>query len=118
MLSSPNRLRDSNAIRRAMRGASAGHAAVVVHLVHRPADAALTQPRIAVVASKSVGNSVVRHTAARRLRHIAREFVASLPADVDVVIRARAAIVDTSYEELRGAVESCIRRAMKKADRP
>lgn len=118
MLSSPNRLRDSNAIRRAMRGASAGHAAVVVHMVHRPADAELSEPRVAVVASKAVGNSVVRHTAARRLRHIARELLGTLPADADIVIRARAAIVDVPYAELRAAVESCLRRAVKKADRP
>jgi ribonuclease P protein component len=45
-------------------------------------------PRVGLVVSKAVGGSVVRHRVARRLRHVLRDRISSLPAGSQVVIRA------------------------------
>jgi ribonuclease P protein component len=44
--------------------------------------------RAGLVVSKAVGGSVVRHRTARRLRHLLRERVATLPAGARLVVRA------------------------------
>ena len=45
-------------------------------------------PRAGLVVSKAVGGSVVRSTVSRRLRHLLRERLASLPPGTRVVVRA------------------------------
>lgn len=45
-------------------------------------------PRAGLVVSKAVGDSVTRHRTSRRLRHLLRDRMASLPAGVRVVVRA------------------------------
>lgn len=66
-------------------------------------------PRIGLVVSKAVGNSVQRHRVSRRLRHAARNVLDDLePAD-RVVIRAlpssRHAISPRLEQELRTALQ-------------
>ena len=94
---------------------------VVVHVVIRSTDPAtadlINGPRVGVVCSKSVGNSVVRHTVARHLRHVAKEVVDDLPRSVDVVIRARPAAADASHRALAEAVTYCTNKAYGKARR-
>ena len=46
-------------------------------------------PRIGLVVAKSVGNAVVRHRVARRLRHVARTALVELDPVDRIVIRAR-----------------------------
>lgn len=59
--------------------------------VHDPA-------RVGFVVSKAVGGSVVRHRVARRLRHVLRERLDSLPAGTRLVVRAlpRSATADSA----------------------
>jgi ribonuclease P protein component len=45
-------------------------------------------PRIGLVVSKAVGNSVIRHRAARRIRGAVTPLVATLPPGTLVVVRA------------------------------
>lgn len=45
-------------------------------------------PKVGFIVSKAVGNAVVRHRVARRLRHLMRERLDRLPPDAAVVIRA------------------------------
>ena len=56
--------------------------------------------RIGFVVSKAVGNSVVRNRVQRRLRHLAREHLASLPGSAVLVVRALPAAAAASGAEL------------------
>lgn len=126
--------RDFRAVARG--GARAGSAAVVVSVLLRPdpgrdqrgpgsPDASGEQPgwRCGLIVSKAVGNAVVRHRTARRLRHtvleLLREEPALLPGDqqADLVIRALPAVAEAEYAALREEVRSGIRRAAQKAHR-
>ncbi|MDO4911802.1 MAG: ribonuclease P protein component [Corynebacterium sp.] len=68
------------------------------------AEASIVQmggPRFGFVISKKVGNSVVRHSLARKLRHICRDYVDILPKECSLVIRALPKAADVSSHELR-----------------
>lgn len=121
MLPASQRLRHRSDFRAAIRGATSGTKLVVVHVVIRSTDPAtadlINGPRVGVVCSKSVGNSVVRHTVARHLRHVSKEVVDDLPRSVDVVIRARPAAADASHRALAEAVTYCTNKAYGKARR-
>ena len=78
----------------------------------RPADEpAVTPPlpRVGVVASiAAVGAAVARNRAKRRLREIFRRHQDSLPRDCDLLLVARAAVVNWPFAELdRKFVEAC-----------
>ncbi|MFL0181549.1 MULTISPECIES: ribonuclease P protein component [unclassified Mycobacterium] len=45
-------------------------------------------PRVGLIIAKSVGSAVDRHRVARRLRHVAREVLADLEPQEQLVIRA------------------------------
>ena len=86
---------------------------LVVHTLRHTAED--DGPRVGLVVSKSVGNAVVRHRVARRLRHVARSIINDLqPAD-RLVIRAlpgsRYAVSAQLEQELRTA----LRRARSKS---
>jgi ribonuclease P protein component len=57
-------------------------------------------PRVGFVVSKAVGNAVVRNRVKRRLRHLAREHVSSLPGSAVLVVRALPAAADAASAEL------------------
>ncbi|MGV0335644.1 ribonuclease P protein component [uncultured Corynebacterium sp.] len=121
MLPASQRLRHRSDFRAAIRGATSGIKLLVVHVVIRSTDPAtadlINGPRVGVVCSKSVGNSVVRHTVARHLRHVVKEVVDDLPRNVDLVIRARPAAADASHSALAEAVTYCTNKAYGKARR-
>lgn len=110
------------------RGIRVGRKTVVLHILDRAfhnsdvegfdqADANLARwggPRIGLVVSKAVGNSVVRHRVSRQLRHIAYEYVCNLPATYDVVIRALPSSANSSSEELAKDVQSALASASRK----
>jgi ribonuclease P protein component len=66
--------------------------------------------RIGFVVSKAVGNAVVRNRVQRRLRHLAREHLASLPGSAVLVIRALPASAEASYAELAQDLSRCLGR--------
>ncbi len=81
---------------------------IVVH-ARRCNDSGDGGPRVGLVVSKAVGNSVQRHRVSRQLRHVARAVLDDLnPAD-RVVIRAlpssRHAISARLEQQLRVALE-------------
>ena len=123
MLPAPHRLTSSQDFTAVMRqGSRAGSSTVVVSVrtLLRP-----TGPswRCGFIVSKAVGNAVVRHRTTRRLRHIVAELMQSPPptlppgAGVDITVRALAEAPETGHARLRADVESCLRRALKKAQR-
>ena len=110
MLTRSHRLTDSDSFRTAVRrGGRAGSRTLVVHLVPG------TEPgpaRVGFVVSKAVGPAVVRNRVKRRLRHLAREHVTSLPGSAVLVVRALPEAASASYSELGADLERCLDRAL------
>jgi ribonuclease P protein component len=73
-------------------------------------------PRVGFVVSKAVGPSVTRNKVVRRLRHLARERTACLPAHGMLVVRALPAAADASYDELSGELDRCLAKLGVSAD--
>ena len=110
MLPREHRLTDASSFRTAVReGRRAGKRTLVVHLGH---GATTAPPRVGLVVSRAVGNAVVRNRVKRRLRHLARERVPSLPGSALVVVRALPAAGAASYAELAGDLDGCLRRVL------
>jgi ribonuclease P protein component len=118
VLAAEHRLRDREAFRRTVRsGRRAGGAALVVHLL---VDGSLTQgsePRVGFVVSKAVGNAVVRNRVRRRLRHLVRANLSSLPAGSELVVRALPAAAGMTSTELAVEVSRCLQRVRRTAAR-
>ena len=109
MLSSAHRLSDGASFQTAVRnGRRAGSRTLVVHLAVPDRDG--DDPLVGFVVSKAVGNAVVRNRVKRRLRHLAREHLASLPGSAVLVIRALPASAEASYAELATDLSRCLGR--------
>ena len=69
-------------------------------------------PKLGLIISKSVGNSVVRHRIARQIRHASFNYLSLLPTGSLLVIRAMKSSNDaftetkTLYEKLIGATNN------------
>ncbi|MDF1604458.1 ribonuclease P protein component [Nocardioides sp. YIM 152315] len=108
MLSSAHRLTDGPSFQRAVRtGRKAGSRTLVVHLADDPDG---SEARVGFVVSKAVGNAVVRNRVKRRLRHQAREHLASLPGSAVLVVRALPGAAGSSSSELQGDLARCLSR--------
>ncbi|RYP83776.1 ribonuclease P protein component [Nocardioides guangzhouensis] len=108
MLPRAHRLTAGGDFRRATReGRRAGCTTLVVHLLVTPG----TDPaRVGFVVSKAVGNAVTRNRVQRRLRHLAREHLASLPGSAVLVVRALPPAAVASYAELGADLDRCLGR--------
>jgi len=102
----------ASVIRRGRRG---GRARLVVHL-HSAEDSSEhgVAPRAGFVVSKAVGNSVVRHRVARRLRHLVRDRLAGLPAESLLVVRALPPAASATSAELGEDLDAGLRSALRK----
>ncbi|MEV4238516.1 MULTISPECIES: ribonuclease P protein component [unclassified Nocardia] len=129
MLPEPYRLHHrADFSRTVRRGQRIGRRDLVVHvLVHgydgsmgasgRRSDAAgagslvrVGGPRFGLIVSKAVGNAVIRHRVARRLRHMCGQVIAELPADADIVIRALPGAATTDSTELLRQLRGALRK--------
>ncbi|KQY57429.1 MULTISPECIES: ribonuclease P protein component [unclassified Nocardioides] len=99
MLPREHRLTTGADFRSASRnGRRAGSRTLVVHLwVDDATDAPV---RVGFVVSKAVGNAVIRNRVKRRLRHLVREQLSSLPDFGVLVVRALPASAEASYADL------------------
>ncbi|GLZ37385.1 ribonuclease P protein component [Actinokineospora sp. NBRC 105648] len=102
-------------------GRRAGRPRLVVHAVTDrvraaplEADSTVTRspvpPRVGFVVSKAVGNAVVRHRVARRLRHVARDRIGTLLPGSTLVVRALPRAATATSAELDQDFEAAIRR--------
>ena len=110
MLPPEHRLTDGESFRLAVRrGRRAGRRTLVVHLgtSEEPAPA-----RVGLVVSKAVGGAVVRNRVKRRLRHLAREHVSSLPGSAVLVLRALPPSAEASWDELGDDLAASLRRVL------
>jgi ribonuclease P protein component len=88
-------------------GKSVHHPLVV--LVYSESDQ--PQPRVAAVASKAVGNAVVRNFIKRRLKSCLARYTARIKKNSDLVFFARREINHAGFEEICVAIENLLTRA-------
>jgi ribonuclease P protein component len=58
-------------------------------------------PRLGLSVSRKVGKAVTRNTVRRRLREVFGLCVPDVPGDLDLVVSARPAAANATFEELR-----------------
>lgn len=115
MLPAEHRLTDGRLFRAASRhGSRCGSRTLVAHLwVEAPAG----PPRVGLVVARTVGNAVVRNRVKRRLRHLAREHVSSLPGSCVLVVRALPAAGTASASALAVDLDHCLSRLLAREAR-
>jgi len=102
------RLTRSTDFKRVRRnGKSYAHPLVV--LVALPGEEA--RLRIGVTAGRSVGKAVKRNRAKRLLRSAMAAFIPELPPGWDLILIARPAILQTSFQQVRQAIAELLGRA-------
>jgi ribonuclease P protein component len=74
------------------------------------AEAPAPSVRAGFVVSKAVGNSVVRHRVARRLRHLVAARLGTLPAGATLVVRALPPAATASSAELGADLDGALKR--------
>jgi ribonuclease P protein component len=97
------------------RGRRAACGPVVVHLARLGAHDTISagEPaRVGFVVSRPVGGAVVRHRVQRRLRHLMRSRLATLPAGALVVVRALPASAGASSAALGDGLDGALRRLL------
>ena len=78
-------------------------------------------PRAGLVVGRAVGGSVVRSRTSRRLRHLLRPRLTSLPDGARLVVRAAPAAATASSAELGSDLDAALRRLTRgpgRTDRP
>jgi ribonuclease P protein component len=112
VLAADQRLRHSDDFQRTVRsGRRAGGAALVLHLLV-DAGAPADPPRVGFIVSKAVGGSVVRNRVKRRLRHLVRDSLTSVPSSLVLVVRALPAAATMSSGELGAELARCLERVV------
>lgn len=114
MLSRANRLTAGRMFAPTIRqGRRAGTRRLVVHLDPAPvARSGATTPLVGFVVSKAVGPAVVRNRVRRRLRHLARERLVSLPGPAVLVVRALPPAADASSADLGRDLDRALERVL------
>nr|WP_221332854.1 ribonuclease P protein component [Nocardia transvalensis] len=92
------------------RGRRIGRRDLVVHALLLEPEVRIGGPRFGLIVSKAVGNAVVRHRVARRLRHICAGLADEIPAEADIVIRALPGAAELSSAELDRQLRAALRK--------
>ena len=61
----------------------------------------LGNPRLGLSVSRKVGSAVTRNAVRRRLKEVFRASTAGIPGNLDLVVSARPAAADATFDELR-----------------
>ncbi|MGZ4437431.1 MAG: ribonuclease P protein component [Nocardioidaceae bacterium] len=92
------------------RGRRAGTKTLVLHLDCDPGRGEDSGPLVGFVVSKAVGNAVSRNQVKRRLRHLARERLSSLPGSCVLVVRALPGAARASSARLGADLDTALAR--------
>lgn len=85
---------------------------MVVHLVVPNVDKAISSPtKVGFVVAKSVGPAVTRNRVKRRLRHLMRERITTLPSGSMLVVRALPDAANAGSQDLAAELDRCLVRA-------
>jgi ribonuclease P protein component len=119
MLAAASRLRRrdefTDTIRAGRRGA---RGAVVVHLtVPARADRPNPLARAGFVVPKAVSTAVARNRVRRRLRHLMRERLATLPPGAAVVVRALPGATERNHPRLAAELDAALAAALARTAR-
>jgi ribonuclease P protein component len=115
MLPAAARLRRKSEFSAAVRGGSrAGRTLISGHLLVRPGD---ELARVGFIVSRSVGTAVVRNRVKRRLRHLARGHLGSLPGGSLLVLRANPRAATARQEDLAAELDLVIAALLRRQDR-
>ena len=121
MLSSSNRLTSPVHFREVVRrGRRRGGQLIVVHLwtshaQHGPVPA---PPRVGFVVSRAIGPAVTRNLVKRRLRHLSRDRLHTLPPGSMLVVRALPGAARAGYEELGRELDHCLTKLRRSEELP
>lgn len=98
--------------RRVARGA------VVVHYARREESTidSVASARVGLIVSKSVGGAVVRNRVKRRLRAAVKPCLASLPHDLDMVLRAQPACAVMPFADVQADVTAAVQDVLSRAN--
>lgn len=109
MLTREHRLSSSQLFSRTVRrGRRTGTRTLVVHL---DVEGDVPRPQVGLVVSKAVGGAVTRNVVKRRLRHLIRERIDTLPASGVLVVRALPSAATADYRSLAADLDHALSRA-------
>lgn len=74
-------------------------------------------PRLGLSVSRKVGNAVTRNTVRRRLKEVFRASTSEIPGDLDLVVSARPAAAEATFEELRTELGKALSKFAGTAER-
>jgi ribonuclease P protein component len=89
------------------KGKSVGERYIVLFMKKN----SLPYNRVAFLASKKVGNSVVRNRARRLMKESYREMKGNLPAGYDFIFIARKTICNLKCADVKKSMEAAVKRA-------
>jgi len=106
-------MRKRSEFTRAVRGGSrAGRSLVSGHLLLQPGSD--DPARVGFVVSRAVGGAVVRNRVRRRLRHLARGYLGSLPEGSLLVVRANPRAATARQADLAAELDLVIRTLLRR----
>jgi ribonuclease P protein component len=108
------RLRRQADFAAARSGSRAGRSLISGRLVVRPAD---EPARVGFIVGRPVGSAVVRNRVRRRLRHLARGHLGSLPRGSLLVLRANPRAATARQEDLAAELDLVIAALLRRQDR-
>lgn len=112
MLQSGHRMRRRDEFTLAVRrGRRAGRPSVVLHLLRR--DEVDADPVAGFIVARTVGNAVVRNKVRRRLRHLVRDRIDSLPRGSLLVVRANPPAASADFDQLAADLGSALDRLLR-----
>jgi ribonuclease P protein component len=91
------------------QGRRVGGPRIVVHALP-PGGSGMVQTKVGFVVSRAVGNAVIRHRVSRRLRHVVRDRLGTLPTGSALIVRAMPSAADASSAEFRRDFDAALRR--------
>ena len=91
-------------------GRSWSHPLLVI-IAQTRTTAAIDRPRVATTVGKRLGSAVVRNRLRRKMREAVRQVYAYLPAQVDLIVMARAPMLEMDVTGITAALREVLHRA-------